>query len=332
MKKFILSITGFFAAMIAYSQDSQYTQFYAAQTSLNPAFAGGSIENRFIANYRHQWTGVGNPFVNYSVSYDKYLPNINSGVGLIVHRETAGAGGLSNTNFGVQYAYEARLWDDFYFRPGIQFSYVNKSIDFSQLIFTDQMIRDGDPATLEAQITEPVGFFDFAVGGVLNNKKFWLGFSVHHLAEPNEALYQYSESLLPRKYSLHGGYKLNIRDKFGDGTKNNMVFAANYKSQGDFDQLDMGIYFELDALILGTWYRNLPLKTNGYSLINHDALAFIVGYQVMKYKIGYSYDVTVSQLSVGSTGGSHEISLTYEWANKKNKKLAKRRIIPCAKF
>ena len=118
----------------------------------------------------------------------------------------------------------------------------------------------------------------------------------------------------------------------GESSKNNMIVAANYKSQGDFDQLDMGMYFELDALILGAWYRHLPFKSTELGKVNHDALAFIVGYQVMKYRIGYSYDVTVSQLSVGSTGGSHEISLTYEWANKKNKKLAKRRIIPCAKF
>ena len=215
MKRLLLAITAVLMMTSLMGQDSQYTQFYAAQTSLNPAFAGVSIDNRLSANYRNQWTALSNAFVNYSFSYDKYLPNINSGVGLIVQRETAGAGSLSNTNFGIQYAYEARITKDVFFRPALQFSYVNKSIDFSQLQFTDQMIRDGNPATLEASITEPIGYFDFAAGGLINSKKLWLGFSVHHLGEPNEALYQYSESKLPKKYSLHGGYKFNLRDKFG---------------------------------------------------------------------------------------------------------------------
>lgn len=332
MKNLLSTLLCLFWVGIVSSQDSQYTQFYAAQTSLNPAFAGTSIENRLIANYRNQWTALSSAFVNYSFSYDKYLPEINSGIGLLAKRETAGAGNLSNTTFGAQYAYEVRIGKKFYFRPALEFSYVNKAIDFSQLVFTDQMIREGDPSTLESQITEPINYFDFAGGAVFNTPNMWLGLSVHHIGEPNEALYQYSASTIPRKYSLHGGYKINVRDKFGEGTRNNMVLAANFKKQGDFDQLDLGFYFELEPLVLGVWYRSLPFKSNGFGRANHDALAFIAGYKLLKYKIGYSYDVTVSQLAVGSTGGSHEISMSYEWANKKNKKLAKRKIIPCAKF
>ena len=160
----------------------------------------------------------------------------------------------------------------------------------------------------------------------------WLGFAVHHLGEPDEALYAYSESTLKRKYSVHGGYKVPLKDRVGEENGNAMIFAANYKTQDNFDQLDLGVYWELNPLVIGAWYRSLPFKSNGYGKANHDALAFIVGYQVLNYKIGYSYDVTISQLAVGSTGGSHEISLSFEWADKKNKKLAKRRIIPCAKF
>jgi hypothetical protein len=42
----------------------------------------------------------------------------------------------------------------------------------------------------------------------------------------------------------------------------------------------------------------------------------------------YSYDVTVSKLTLKS-GGSHEISLVYEWAKAKNRRY---RAVPCPKF
>lgn len=46
-------------------------------------------------------------------------------------------------------------------------------------------------------------------------------------------------------------------------------------------------------------------------------------------RIGYSYDVTISKLTVKS-GGAHELSLIYEWPQKpKNRR---HRVVPCPKF
>ena len=74
------------------------------------------------------------------------------------------------------------------------------------------------------------------------------------------------------------------------------------------------------------------MKDNGYDYANREGLNVLVGYHERNFKIGYSLDVNLSQLAVNNTGGAHELSLTYEWANKRNRRLSKRRIIPCAKF
>ena len=52
--------------------------------------------------------------------------------------------------------------------------------------------------------------------------------------------------------------------------------------------------------MLGASYRR------GFN--NSDAVILLLGYDLEKYKIGYSYDLTVSQLGL-SSGGAHEISL-----------------------
>lgn len=59
-------------------------------------------------------------------------------------------------------------------------------------------------------------------------------------------------------------------------------------------------------------------------------MVVMAGYQTdSQLRFMYSYDVTISKLSMRS-GGAHEISLIYEWPKKP--KSRKPRIIPCPKF
>lgn len=315
----------------ASGQDAQFTQFYAAPTYLNPAFAGTSVQSRISGNYRLQWPGIPGAFRVENIAFDHYEPSINSGFGFIATREKAGSGGLQNLNVGLQYAYEARITREIFFRPAAQFSFSQRSINFGNLIFGDQLIRPDGSTTLETPLLNPVNFFDMSGGALLNSSKWWIGFAVHHLNEPNESLYQSNPAFLFRKYSLHGGYRLRIKKNY-KLSKTEAVFAFNYKAQGYFDQLDIGGYLELDPFVFGLWYRNLPLKSNGEGYANHDAVNVVFGIHAGQYKFGYSYDITVSQLGIGQSSGSHELSLSYAWANKRDSRLSKRRIIPCAKF
>ena len=52
--------------------------------------------------------------------------------------------------------------------------------------------------------------------------------------------------------------------------------------------------------LVGVWFRN--------GVENADAFIFQVGVQQDYFKVGYSYDVTLSQLG-NSTQGSHEITI-----------------------
>ena len=72
---------------------------------------------------------------------------------------------------------------------------------------------------------------------------------------------------------------------------------------------------------------------DGYS--NNEAVILSIGYKVKDYlSVGYSYDITISELGIGSSLGAHEISIIYEYAQSEYKRDAKRRkfMVPCAKF
>lgn len=313
------------------AQDAHFTQFYAAPTLLNPAFVGTSVQSRFGMNYRNQWPAIPKAFVTYNASYDQYLPEISSGIGFLMNHDQAGDGALSNTSVALQYAYEIRLNRLFSLRPALQLGYTRKTLHQDRLIFGDQLIRDGADVSYEILDVRPVGLMDFSSGALIYSEKLWFGVSQHHINEPNETVTS-GISQLQRKFSVHGGYRVKYRNPRKRSSKKDFVFAFNYKDQGPYNQLDVGAYVEMNPMVFGIWYRGLPTKDNGYQYANRDGLNIVVGYQDRNYKIGYSVDVNLSQLPVANTGGAHEISIIYEWANKRNKRLSKRRIIPCAKF
>jgi hypothetical protein len=75
--------------------------------------------------------------------------------------------------------------------------------------------------------------------------------------------------------------------------------------------LDWGTSLQLDPLVIGLWYRGLPLDKNSTeSSSRRESLIGLVGIQNNRFSFGYSYDFTVSGLGVGS-GGAHELSFSY---------------------
>jgi type IX secretion system PorP/SprF family membrane protein len=332
MNRYILILIILFAGFGAVAQDQQFTQFYAAPTHLNPAFAGASVQGRFAMQYRNQWAAIPGGFNAGNMALDQYIPSLKSGIGLLVSHDRAGSGALRNTSFNFQYAYEAKIRRNWFFRPALQFGYVSKAIDFDRLTFYDQMIRDNAQTSLEQGLFQPVSFFDFGAGMLTYGPNFWLGVSAFHANQPNESLYPEGNNPLLRRISAHGGLRLRIKGNSLSKLDHHIVLAANYQSQYLFDQLDFGFYYEISPIVFGIWYRGLPAKSNQLGYTNHDAVAVLLGFQANKYKIGYSYDITVSTLGVGTSAGSHELTLSYQWSKKKHLRSMKKRIMPCAKF
>ncbi len=332
MNRFLNIALLWLLAMGTQAQDQQFTQFYAVPTAVSPSFAGASIQSRVSMQYRNQWAAIPGGFNSGNITFDQFMPNLNSGIGMLVSYDQAGSGALRSSTVAVQYAYEARIKRNLFFRPSLQLGYGQKSIDFEKLTFYDQLVREGDEASLEAGTVRPVNYYDMGAGMLLYSPKLWLGVSAFHNNAPDVSLYDSQKTPLARKLSVHGGYRIRLKGNSLRKLDHYMVVAANYLAQQQFDQLDLGFYYEFSPMILGMWYRGLPMKSNSYGYFNHDALAFVLGFQAGNYKVGYSYDITVSKLGIASSGGSHEVSLVYQWANKHNQRAKKIRIMPCAKF
>ena len=282
-----------------YAQDPIFTQFYSNPVYLNPAFAGSNKCPRIVSNFRNQWPGFSGDFITTSLTYDQYVDKIKGGLGVILMSDQV-AKTLKSNEASFVYSYHQHLSRKFTLNFGIQGTYISKSIDRSNLTFGD-MIHPRRGFVLSTQDVinyAPVDIFDFSAGILGYTDKFYVGFATHHLTEPSFSYISTNNtSFLNRRYTAHAGTEISLNSKslFSEEEKS-LSPSVLFIKQGDFQQLNFGLYYRKGNYVLGAWYRE------------GDSFIVTAGMNTKLLRIGYSYDLTTSQLGVYS-GGSHEISI-----------------------
>jgi type IX secretion system PorP/SprF family membrane protein len=209
-------------------------------------------------------------------------------------------------------------------------------LDFDKLTFGDMI----DPRygfvynTQEVRPNESRSFMDFSSGFMIYSSKFYGGMAFHHMTQPDEAFIVKGSSKLPVKVTAHAGALLPVGDNAGGGFRGKLnkdegtFISPNilYQQQAAFNQLNFGMYVLHSPIVGGLWYRGNFGKEN---FISSDSFIALIGIQKGIFKFGYSYDVTVSSLS-NSTGGSHELSLGFQFECRPKKK--RFRAISCPSF
>ena len=343
MKKlliYIITITTLIAArtLTAEGQIIQFSQFYAAPLYLAPSYAGDCFGSRVSLNYRNQWPEVGT-FNTYALAYDQNLHKLNSGVGLMVLRDEAGDGALALTTIDICYSWWTNINREWIVKPGIGFKYNQRSVDFEKLQFGDMFNEMGEiaNATNERAPMPHKPYLDMQVSCIAYSQKYWGGISVDHLLRPKASLYDddsYHENM---KVSVFGGATIYVgapqtatRGRQSREDMQHVRFTLLYDFTKQSDNLSLGCYWHKDPFTLGCWLRGIPVAIRAESYSNLDALTVLLGYKIFNLHIGYSYDFTIGHL-LSSTGGSHELSVQYEFQPKaKSKK--RHSVIACPRL
>ena len=322
----ILASIGLLAAGLrAVAQDVQFTQFYSSPMFIAPSYAGGVVGSRVVTNYRAQWASVPKSYQSYSLSCDHNIASFKSGVGVFALRDAAGAGNLSNTRMGVLYSYDITPFANIHIRPGVGFYVQQMAINFNKLTFFSELVEGGGLGDISPPGKQSAWDIDVSSSVVVFADNFWGGFTWDHMLRPNATFYGDDGSRTDYKFSFFGGYRFIMRGFLLTKVDESISLLFNYRMQNIYKQLDLGLSWYRAPLTVGVWWRGM---FKGSMDRRVDALAFMAGYRFDRFSVGYSYDFTVSQLGLGS-GGSHELSLVYEFKVKTRKKW---KSIPCPTF
>lgn len=315
MKNTLLIIIITLFALSAKGQDIHFSQFYANPMYIAPSFAG-SQGLRFAGNFRDQWSKIPGSYRSFAFSADNYFADFNSGIGLQVMSDNAGSGKMVTTHISLAYSYKVKIHNKFYFQPGLSVQYKNRTIDVSSLDFADEFLQgEFNGNTSETAIVEKYQNFDFAISGLGYIDNLWFGFNVDHLMNISSEIrddYRYADL----RTSLYGGYKKELTKKRLGSSEEAIYTAFNFRNQAGLNQLDLGLYYNRSQIIIGLWYRGLPI-VNEYA--TSDALVYLLGVRFLDYTFSYSYDMSIGKL-ISYSGGSHEISIIYKVDLTKGKK------------
>jgi type IX secretion system PorP/SprF family membrane protein len=337
MRNFLLgNFFLFLIPILSWGQDVQYSQYYANPIYLNPAMVGSTGMSRVGFNFRNQWPALDQTFLAYTAYFDHYEERYNSGFSIIFHGANESFTETSWNEVGLGYSYRLQLSEDRFIQAGIQGSFITRDAYFGRVIFGSQLDINrgsidlsGNGFAGESQVRD----VDAHAGLVYYGKRAWLGAAMGHLLSPDISYLLEGTSRLPKKISLHGGYRFSldpgyINDYFNN-TDQERSFSVgfNYKQQGQFSQLDLGTEFFFEPLALGLWYRGLPTK---YDLPNHESLVAMLGVSLDSgLDVGYSFDFPISAYSLGRSGGSHELSVRYVFSSQAS---GKKRYQPLPSF
>ncbi|MEP7195778.1 MAG: PorP/SprF family type IX secretion system membrane protein [Saprospiraceae bacterium] len=303
----------------SYSQDPIFSQFYASPLQLNPAFTGLLDGPRIGVNYRNQWPFIDQAFktyVTYNIFYDQFFPNLKSGFGLELNSDDAGDGFIKAFKINALYGYKIPINKRGHvIKGGLELGFVSLNYDWEKFIFGDQIDpitgfqTAGGPIISKELVPSDKGnkYIDAGMGILYYTPSFYLGASVKHLNSPYIGILARNNdpgsSLAPR-VSIHTGFEIEL---IGNTKKSARLLSPSIAlfKQASFLQINGGSQYTIKNLFFGLFYR--------YSRKNSDALIFNLGFKKDYWKLGYSFDYTLSKLTLAQ-GGSHEISLLFNFA------------------
>lgn len=294
------------------SQDAIFSQFYSTPLYLNPAFAGSGNDYRLVMNYRNQPFPDFGTFSTLNLAFDVQVPDLYGGLGFIVTSDHQG-GMLMKNHINAIYAYHLQAGSNLFINFGAQAGYYRKDLRWNNLEFAV-------PETIPDETWTHAA--NFATGILVYNNWMYGGLAAHHLTRPRESFYD--EFRLPMKYTAHLGAFLQPSETRGVSGEQPAYFISPniiFQNQEAYNRINYGIYAGIQSLMAGVWYRQ--------DLTNPNTLIFLIGMAVGYYRIGYSYDYSLSGYT-DLNHGAHEISISFVFDNETRK--LRRRILNCPGF
>ncbi len=332
MKKLILFGGILFIASVTtvVAQDPVFSQPYMAPVYLNPAATGsGDYDLRISGIMRRQWWSIPSRFTYTAFSIDKFLPSLQSGIGLMA--TSASEGYVRKNGVYASYAYT--------FCPGVapvasnsglpkwfltgsmQVGWAQRRVDYNDLLFADQIDVNGPIPGSQSEADVPVyngrWYPDISTGLFFNYRftdysRLLIGGSARHINRPDESLTASNDkarSILPVLWSGNFLYTNSKSDSW------TYSIAGNFSKQQQNQLLQVGVEVTQNELDIGfgVWYRG------GSTLQNPDAVSLTLSFnlsgknnQTSKIRVGIAHDSPIGNKKYSNNGGSSEFAFVWD--------------------
>lgn len=276
--------------------DVFFSQNFANNSTLNPAFVGSSDKLFVLGGIREQWVGIeGAPSystVNANIPFTLF--NVNQGFGFNVVQDAFGFN--KNVAFSAAYAAHFSLPKAGVIGFGLGLGFVNNS-------FNPTFVADNEGDTkIPSDNNFSNAVFDLSFGLYYKTENMYFGFSGGNLLAHNLSGVANS-SKASRLFHLSAGYEVGL---------NNTKWVAKPTVFVSTNTVNASMNLTCDFEYNKIFWLGVNYKVS-------DAISAIVGVVILKdIKVGYAYDFNTSKLRKAN-GGSHELMVSYQFDLRKEK-------------
>lgn len=328
------------------AQEIHFSQYNEQPALLNPALTGATSSLRVDATNRSQWRSVTIPYKTQAVSIETRFKhdtwdqtnNLRKmsfkesmsrlAIGISVFNDNSGDGNMRTSQANLSLASFIPSGRKSFFSLGLQASIVQKRLNSSKLVFSNQYNGSGYDANMvsgEDFHATNYTHADLAVGILwlygqadqrilgVRELKAKIGGSVYHLNKPQQGfIAQGKASFL--KFVLHGNLLVSLRNP-----DYSVAPSGLFQFTGSSKELLLGMlikrYIKMDSKYTG--YVKRSSVGLGIAFRNQDAIILESLFELKEqYALGISYDFNFSKLVKGTNArGGVELTLRYTNVN-----------------
>ncbi len=344
---FFLILFSILSGVKVMSQDIHFSQYTNTPALVNPALTAAFNNLRATIIYKNQWMNLTVPYKTYGATFESKikpgnwdkLPATNNGAfkqfysrmaaGISFFSDKAGDGNMGTSQVNLSFASFVPITKKNSLSFGLQGSVVQRTLDFSKLVFPDQYtgsVYDPNVNNGENIASQNFIYPDFATGfnwsygysekaAVVASNPFKanLGASIYHVNAPKQKYLSGSEEKLNRKYVLHADFLIFLK-----GTNVAIAPSCLLQFQGPSQEIISGMlvkyYFQEDSKYTGFIKRTTFGLGAAYR--NKDALIISSLVESGHFAVGFSYDLNISKLSYATAKrGGPEIFIRFVTPN-----------------
>ncbi len=276
-----------------------FTQNMFTYGLFNPAYHAATDDILAFAVVREQWAGLKDSDGNrigpstLAVGIQTPVEFLNGGVGGSIIQDKIGYFSDIRVNLGGAFSYELRNGT---LNVGLQVNFTNRKIDFNKF----KPLDPSDPVIGQTGENSSL-LTDFGLGVFYEKEdRYYFGASAINILEAKGSAYTDGSDATPvndRTLYAMGGIHLRIPSAPLMRVTPSVMIRSNL----------VQTQISLSGLVT---YNNKFWGGVTYNVQSGDAFGVILGFMHKSLRIGYAYDLPLSQIN---RSGSHEIILTYRF-------------------
>lgn len=304
-------------ANVLRAQDPIFSLFESTAMNFNPSHVGNEDYSRISVGYRNQYPTYKSPFATYIAAYDLYLDEIHSGFGLMIMHDNVAKGVFTTTSISLAYSNNIHLADELYIRLGLSLSYFNRKRNPNGLIFPDMPYFNGNIAYASYYPTVKENTIHAGFGATLLFKRFKAGAAILNIGGQNLSKSALISLPNPLKATGYIAFDIPVIQQYNSRAMKEDVFVispyARYIRQYDFDDIDIGAYFDFNKIFAGLSHRSDTSFKNS-------TFVAAAGFRTKYFNISYSANFG----SLGSQSryvSAHEVNVIFKLKNKEKERI-----------